>query len=83
MIRNLRQIGNSCGLIIDRPILQLLNLDVGSAVDIALAPDGKGLLLTPVNGDEADAKAAHKARVREAALEVTKRHASALKKLAE
>jgi len=76
MIRNLRRIGNSCGIIIDRPVLELLNLEVGSPVKIEIAPGGGGLLLTPAT--ETD----HEARVREASKNVMARHGSAFEKLA-
>ena len=48
MIRVIRPIGNSCGLIIDKAVLDLLNLQAGSSVDVTLAPGGKGILITPV-----------------------------------
>lgn len=86
MIRVIRPIGNSCGIIIDKPVLDLLNLQAGSYVDVSLAPGGKGILITPVEHAEAapDAeKAAHKARVRAAGDQVIERHASAFRKLAE
>jgi antitoxin component of MazEF toxin-antitoxin module len=82
MVRRIRPIGNSHGLIIDKAILDLLNLRDGSSVDVSLAPDGKGILLTPVESVDTE-KAAHKARVRAAGDRVMNRHASAFKKLAE
>jgi antitoxin component of MazEF toxin-antitoxin module len=94
MVRRIRPIGNSCGLIIDKAVLDLLNLRAGSPVDLTLAPGGKGILITPMEGVEADAgadaevdveaaKAAHKDRVRAAGDRVMERHASAFKRLAE
>ena len=90
MVRTIRPIGDSCGVIIDKAVLDLLNLRVGSPVDVSLAPGGKGILLTPVeapeDGAETDAdaeKAAHKARVRTAGDGVVARHANAFRKLAE
>jgi antitoxin component of MazEF toxin-antitoxin module len=92
MVRLIRPIGNSCGLIIDKAVLDLFNLRAGSPVDVTLAPGGKGILITPAEAEaeevdataDADAeKAAHKARVREAADGVMKRHANVFKKLAE
>lgn len=77
MVRNLRRIGNSCGIIIDRPVLELLNLDVGSPVKIEVAPGGGGLLLTPVNDPD------HETRVREASKNVMARHGKAFEKLAQ
>ncbi len=84
MIRVIRPIGNSCGLIIDKAVLDLFNLRAGSSVDVTLAPEGKGILLTPVENPEVDAeRAAHKARVREASEHVRKRQAKVFKRLAE
>jgi antitoxin component of MazEF toxin-antitoxin module len=88
MVRVIRPIGNSCGLIIDKAVLDLLNLRAGSPVDVTLAPGGKGILITPA--EDADAtvdadaeKAAHKARVREASEHVRNKQANVFKRLAE
>jgi antitoxin component of MazEF toxin-antitoxin module len=88
MVRRIRPIGNSCGLIIDKAVLDLLNLRAGSAVDLTLAPGGKGILITPMEGVEDDVdveaeKAAHKDRVRAAGEHVRKRQARIFKRLAE
>jgi antitoxin component of MazEF toxin-antitoxin module len=90
MVRRIRPIGNSCGLIIDKAVLDLLNLRAGSPVDLTLAPGGKGILITPMEGVEDDPevdveaeKAAHKARVRAAGAHVRKRQAKVFKRLAE
>ena len=81
MIRRIRPIGNSYGLIIDKSVLDFLKLGDGSPVEVSLAPGGKGILLTPASED--DAKAAHTARVRTSGDRVMKRHGGAFKKLAE
>lgn len=84
MVGTIRAIGNSHGIIIEKPVLDLLGLKNGSRVNVALAPDGSGILLTPLPAEDApDAKEEHKARVRAAGDEILKRHASAFKKLAE
>lgn len=90
MIRFIRPIGNSCGLIIDKAVLDLLNLRAGSPVDVTLAPEGKGILITPAPAEEVDAtadadaeKAARIARVREAAEHVRKKQTDVFKRLAE
>ncbi len=82
MIRCIRPIGNSSGIIIDKPILDLLKLQNGSSVDVSLAPGGKGILLTPVKGADAE-ETSHKARVRVAGEHVRKRQSKVFKKLAE
>jgi len=88
MVRVIRPIGNSCGLIIDKAVLDLLNLRAGSPVDVTLAPGGKGILITPAEAPVPDAdvdaeKAAHKTRVREATEHVRKKQANVFKRLAE
>lgn len=84
MVETIRAIGNHQGVIIDKSVLNRLGLQTGSPIHVALAPDGKGILLTPLTAEEAsDARAEHKARVRAAGEEVLKRHGSAFKKLAE
>jgi len=84
MVETIRAIGNHQGVIIDESVLNLLGLRAGSPVHVALAPDGKGILLTPLTAEEAsDAKAEHKARVRAAGERVLERHGSVFKKLAE
>jgi len=46
MIKKLTPIGNSLGLIIDRPILDLLNIDRESRLEITT--DGKRLIIVPL-----------------------------------
>ncbi len=52
MIKKLTPIGNSLGLIIDRPILDLLNIDRGSRLEITT--DGKRLIIVPLRDDAPD-----------------------------
>jgi hypothetical protein len=49
MIKTLRPVGNSLGLIIDRPILELLGIDRGTP--LRLTTDGKVLHIEPVAPD--------------------------------
>jgi putative addiction module antidote len=74
MIRTLRKQGNSLGITIDKPILEILGLKEGDQLE--LTTDGKSLTIRPVETD-------HRKRVREAALRVTQRHHKTLKRLAE
>ncbi len=76
MTKTLRPMGNSFGIIIDRPIMDLLGIEPGA--ELELTPQDGGLLLRPV----AVAKD-HKARVQAASLKVRKIHRAALKELAE
>jgi antitoxin component of MazEF toxin-antitoxin module len=74
MIKRLRRIGNSFGILIDRPILDLLGVGPGAAFQITT--DGKALHMTPV-------KEEHAAKVERAARRMTKIHSKTLKRLAD
>lgn len=75
MIKKLVTHGNSAALIIDKPILQLLNVDTDSSFEITT--DGRSLIISPVESEQRGKKFI-------AALEkVNKAHAKTLKKLAE
>ncbi len=80
MTKTLQPIGNSLGLIIDKPILSLLGITVETPLEIAVTSDGKGLVIRPVEQAQATD---HKARVQAAAARVTRTHGDTLKKLAE
>ena len=47
MIKKLSQYGNSKALVIDKPILKLLNIDENTKLEITT--DGKSLLITPIH----------------------------------
>jgi len=75
MIKRLTKHGNSVALIIDRPILELLNIDTDTPLDIST--DGKRLIVAPAQASERRQKF-------EAVQElVHKRYGRAFKKLAE
>jgi antitoxin component of MazEF toxin-antitoxin module len=80
VIKNLRPIGNSVGVIIDSAILDMLGLAVGSPVQFTFTADNKGLIMTPADDE---AVLAHKSRVRKASHRVMKAHDETLRKLAE
>ena len=52
MIKTLRPVGNSLGLIIDRPILELLGID--RQTQLRVRTDGKVLSLNPSRRDGPD-----------------------------
>lgn len=54
MIKNLARHGNSVALVLDKTILELLELDVRSRVQITL--DGRKLIMVPVADPELDRK---------------------------
>jgi antitoxin component of MazEF toxin-antitoxin module len=75
MTKRLQAIGNSAGIIIDRPILDLLGITQDT--DLDLKTDGKRLIITPLEGERS--LRATLAKVQARAL---RRHAGTFRKLA-
>lgn len=73
MIKKLSAIGNSLGLIIERPILELLGIDKDTPLEVKT--DGEALIIRP-------AKLSKKARVRESTRRMMNAHDQVLRKLA-
>ena len=74
MIKQLSKIGNSLGVIIERPILELLKIDRDTPLEVRT--DGEGLIILPLRAQErAD-------RVQAAAERTADTHAEAFEKLA-
>ena len=74
MIKKLVSHGNSAALIIDKPILELLDVDMETPLEIVT--DGRNLIISPVNTAKREKKF-------EAALEkVNRLHGKTLRKLA-
>jgi len=67
MVKHLQKVGNSKGIVIDKPILKLLNIDEDASFE--LTTKNGGLFLRPINTKEAYSK-------------VSKRHRKSLDKLA-
>ena len=74
MLKKLKTIGNSLGLIIERPILDLLQID--RETELEVTTDGDGLFIKPI-------RTQHEARVRTSTSRLMNSHDSTLKKLAE
>jgi len=74
MIKTLKPVGNSLGLVIDKPILDLLKIDRDTQVEITT--DGTGLYIRPLRGG-------HAAKVARALEAVNEEHAPNLRRLAE
>ena len=74
MRKKLKPIGNSLGLIIERPILELLNIDQNTELEITT--DGNGLYIRPVRSRLEDRVAASTSRL-------VNNHDETLKKLSE
>lgn len=73
MQKKLSPVGNSLGLIIEKPILELLRIDRDTVLEIST--DGEALIIRPVRDDKRE-------RVRAAARRVAEDHAEAFEKLA-
>jgi antitoxin MazE len=73
MIKKLTAIGNSLGLIIERPILELLDIDKDTPLEVKT--DGEALIIRP-------AKGSRRQRVRRATERMMDRHDETLAKLA-
>lgn len=76
MVKTLSSIGNSLGLIIDRPILELLQITKDTPLEITT--DGESLTIRPVTADSN----LKKARIRASGKRMMGAHAVTLKKLA-
>lgn len=75
MIKRLTKHGNSLALVIDRGVLDLLNIDAETPLNIKT--DGKCLIVTPAQD------AVRQKKFRAALNEANQRYGKALKKLAE
>lgn len=75
MIKSLVKHGNGWALVIDRPILDLLNIDPEGTVEIST--DGQSMTVTPV------VRSSRKTAVRAARKKINTRYGKAFKKLAE
>ena len=75
MIKKLQRVGNSYGVVIDKPICELLNIDPSTQLEITTT--GDGLMIRPVR-DPARVR-----RFREALDKTNQRYEKTLKKLAE
>ena len=73
MIKKLSAVGNSLGLIIERPILDLLNISRDTPLEVTT--DGECLVIRPVKLDK-------KERVRESTKRMMAAHDATLRKLA-
>ncbi|HKZ57662.1 MAG TPA: hypothetical protein VJ024_08160 [Thermodesulfovibrionales bacterium] len=75
MIKKMVSHGNSAALIIDKPILDILKIDMDTSLEIST--DGKNLIISPVTDRKREQK------FRAALQKVNKRHGKVLKKLAD
>lgn len=75
MVKKLTSHGNSAALIIDKPILELLKINMDTPLEIST--DGKNLVISPVKDADREEK------VQRALDKINARHGKTLKKLAE
>jgi len=74
MIKKMVSHGNSAALIIDKPILDILKMDIDTPLEITT--DGRNLIISPVES------AAREKKFRAALDNVNRTHGKTLKKLA-
>lgn len=74
MVKTLSAVGNSLGLIIDKPILELLNIDKDTPLEIRT--DGECLVIRPLRDG-------HRDRVKKSAKRMMDIHEATLQKLAQ
>ena len=75
MVKTLVNHGNSSALIIDKPILELLNINPDTPLEITT--DGKNLIISPIKNLK------KMKRFEEKLNKINKKHSKTLKKLAE
>ncbi len=75
MVKTLTRHGNSLALVIDKPILDLLNIEADTPLE--LTTDGRVLCITPTTGAIQDAE------FEQALADVNKQYEKAFRKLAE
>ncbi len=78
MRKNLSVIGNSLGLVIEKPILELLNITRDTELEVTT--DGSRLIIEPVRVEK---QRARRERVSGATKRVMKNHDRTLRRLAE
>ncbi|HSK00976.1 MAG TPA: hypothetical protein VK932_07035 [Kofleriaceae bacterium] len=79
MIKKLSTVGNSLGLIIERPILELL--DITKDTPLEVKTDGEALIIRPVKPSKLS-KLSKKDRIRESTKRMMSIHDETLRKLA-
>lgn len=75
MLKKLTKHGNSLALIIDKPILELLNISEDTELEIS-TEDGKTLKISPLSPED------RKAKLKKSLGKVNKKYGKALKNLA-
>lgn len=76
MTKTISKIGNSQGLILDGPLMDLTRLKVGDQVDITVVPESGAIILTPLRHTPSPEK------IKETIDRTMRDYATTLKKLA-
>jgi len=80
MIKKLTRHGNSNAVIIDKALLEVLNITIET--ELKVSTNGESIILTPVRESFAANKISKNKVIEDAVEEVMKKYAPALKKLA-
>lgn len=75
MVKRLQAVGNSSGIIIDKPVLELLRITSDTELDVST--DGERLIITPIRGESTRTRKLARAQARTLAS-----HARTFRKLA-
>jgi antitoxin MazE len=62
MVKRLQAVGNSSGIIIDKPVLELLRITHETELDVST--DGERLIITPIRSNQARARKVARAQAR-------------------
>jgi antitoxin MazE len=62
MVKRLQAVGNSSGIIIDKPVLELLRITPETELDVST--DGERLIITPIRSEGARTKKIARAQAR-------------------
>jgi antitoxin component of MazEF toxin-antitoxin module len=75
MIKKMVQHGNSAAVIIDKPIMELLDFDIDTPLEIST--DGKNLIISPITDEKRMEK------LKTSLSKINKKHGKTLEKLAQ
>jgi antitoxin MazE len=62
MVKRLQAVGNSSGIIIDKPVLELLRITADTELDVST--DGERLIITPIRSEGARTRKLARAQAR-------------------
>ena len=74
MIKKMVQHGNSAAIIIDKPVMELLDFDIDTPLEIST--DGKNLIISPINNP------GRMEKLKVSLAKINKKHGKTLEKLA-